>query len=88
MNAFIIHSFLKTKIKIQIYVITVYEIFSHPTALICVSLTNSLMLAQNEITAIVHGIFKSPPKGNQNSKEQRKSHNSTQNRQLKQSKDH
>lgn len=50
------------------------------------------MLAQNEITAIVHGIFKSPPGGNQDVKAQHlkvsTKYNSVLNRRLKQSKDH
>lgn len=49
------------------------------------------MLAQNEIIAIVHGIFKSPPRGNQGFKEHHiratTKYNSVLNRWLKQSKD-
>lgn len=83
--------FLKAITKLQIYIFTVNEIFSHPTASICISLIN-IMLAQNEITAIVHGIFKSPPGGNQDVKAHHlkvsTKYNSVLNRWLKQSKDH
>lgn len=63
MNVFIVRSFFKAVTKIQIHIITV-EIFSHPTISICISPIN-IMLAQNEITVIVCGNFKNPPRGNQ-----------------------
>lgn len=50
------------------------------------------MLAQNKVTAIVHGIFKSCPRENQDFKEHHIKttavYNFALNRQLKQSKDH
>lgn len=83
--------FLKAITKLQIYIITVNEIFSHSTASICISLINMISF-KNEITAIVHGIFKTPPRGNQDFKAHHikvsTKHNSVFNRWLKQSKDH
>lgn len=60
--------FFKAITKIQIYIVKINEIVPHPTVSIYISLTYT-MLAQNEITAIVPGIFKTLPRGSEDFKE-------------------